>query len=265
MMEDPRFLPGFVLVAFTAALVLVTLLVTGLVGPGPRRPGLVAGGLPLSSLPPAVATAYASGKLAGLFAGMAEAGSSGTQVLIDACASLWLLQRVAWGACAASCLLGLVLGLLRIGKSSDDVPCSVRRALVLFLLPGLGLLVASSVSYPLGKALRVTAAAVMSSEKDDPTRRERGDALLEAEGLGLRGVASIAATSRFIALSILGGHLGGVTAAVVLLGLALPGFILAWRVRFGVSFSMLASTLWLLAAVGSSLVSFGVLDPLRLS
>jgi uncharacterized membrane protein YGL010W len=55
----------------------------------------------------------------------------------------------------------------------------------------------------------------------------------------------------------------GLTAAVVILGLALPGFILAWRVRFGVAFSVLALLVWIAAAVAAGLVAFGVLNPVR--
>jgi hypothetical protein len=60
------------------------------------------------------------------------------------------------------------------------------------------------------------------------------------------------------------GVFGSAAAAVVLLGLALPGFILAWRVRFGATFAALATILWLLAAAGAAVVCFGVVDPLRL-
>jgi hypothetical protein len=254
-MADPRFLTGFVLVALVTMAVLVTLLAAGVSRPGSRRAGLIAGGLPLALLPPVLATAYIAAKLGGLFA--AESG-----VAVDACASLWLLQRVAWGAFAVSCALGFVLGLLRRGDTADDVPCSVRRGLVLVLLPCLGLLVASTLTHRLGKAMRVTA-AVLSSDRSDPAGRARTDAVLEAEGLATRSVGSIAALARFIARSTTLGTFGGVTAAVILLGLALPGFILAWRVRFGTSFLALASAVWLLAAAGGSLVSFGVLLPLR--
>lgn len=49
----------------------------------------------------------------------------------------------------------------------------------------------------------------------------------------------------------------------MLVGLALPGFILAWRVRFGMVFSVLSSAVWLLAAVGAGALSLGAFDPLR--
>jgi len=260
-MPDTRFLPGLILVGFVAVVAFVAV---GFSRPGLRRAGLIAGGLPLCLLPVAVATAYVSGKLVGLFAGMAESGPGGVQSLLEACASLWLLQRVAWGAFAASCICGLVLGLLRLGGAPDDVPCSMRRGLVLLLLPALGLIVASAVTHQLGKAMRVSV-AVMSSDESDSARRTQADAVLEAEGLALQGVGSIAATSTFIARALMVGLFGGITAVIVLLGLAFPGFILAWRVRFGASFLVLASALWLLAAAGASLVSLGVLDPLRLS
>ncbi len=259
-MLDDRLLLGVALVGLGVTVVLVGLIAVGLSLPGPRRAGLVAGGLPLALLPPAVATAYASWKLIDLFSGMAQSGSGGMRPVLDACASLWLLQRMAWGAFAVACLFGLVLGLLRLGRSADDVPCSVRRGLVLVLLPVLALLVVSVLAQQLGKALRVSV-AVVSPQENDPEGKKRADAVLEAEGLPTLGIAAI---SEFISRALIAGSVGGVTAGVVLLGLALPGFILAWRVRFGAPFVALASALWLAAAVGASLVSFGVLDPLRM-
>lgn len=261
-MGDARFLPGLVLVAFVAAVTLVGLLAVGLWWPGARRPGLVAGGLSLCLLAPAVATAYASRQLIGLFAGMAASQSAGNEWLLDAGASLWLLQRVAWGAFAAACVLGLLLGLLRFGRSADEMPCSVRRSVVLFLLPALGLALTCTVTHQLWKAVRVSA-AVMSSSENDPARKARADAVLEAEGLATRGAGSIAAMSSFIARATTAGFFGGLTAVVVLVGLALPGFILAWRVRFGTAFSVLSSAVWLLVAVGAGALSLGALDPLR--
>ena len=262
-MGDARFLPGLVMVAFVAALGLFTLIGVGLSRPGPRRAGLVAGGLPLGLLAPAVATAYASNQLIGLFAGMAESGSGGARPLLEACASLWWLQRVAWAVFAASCILGLLLGLLRFGSSADDTACSLRRGAVLLLLPALGLMVATAVTHQLATALRVSA-AVVSSDANDPASQRRSDAVLEAAGLPTQGPGSIAATSSFIARATTAGFFGGLTALVVLMGLSLPGFILAWRVRFGAAFSVLSSALWLLAAAGAGLVSIGVFDPLRL-
>lgn len=261
MVADPRFLPGLVLVAFVAAAVFVTLLVAGVSRPGPRRAGLISGGLPLALLPPVAAAAYASAKLVGLFGGMAGSGGTGMRMLVDVCAALWVLQRMAWGVFAGTCVLGFLLGLVRSGRPADDVPCSGRRGLVLVLLPVLGLLVASTVTREIVKALRVTT-AVMSAEESDHESRKRSDAVLHAEGLATQGAGSIAAISRFVARATMLGAFGGATAAVILLGLALPGLILAWRVRFGVWFLAFASVLWLLGAAGGSLVTFGVLNPL---
>jgi hypothetical protein len=254
-MGDPRFLGGLVLVAVVTVAVLITLLAAGVSRPGSRRAGLVAGGLTLALLPPALVTSYVSVSL-GLYA--AESGAA----MDAACVSLWLLLRVAWGAFALSCAVGFVLGLLRRGGTADDVPCSVRRGLLLVLLPCLGLVVVSALTYTLGKAVRVTA-AVTSAGWSDPGSRARTDAALEAEGFPMRGSGSIGEVARFVARTATLGTFGGVTAAVILLGLALPGFILAWRVRFGASFLALSSALWLLAAAGASLVSLGAVIPLR--
>ena len=233
----------------------------GLSRPGTQRPGLVASALPLALLQPVVATVYASWKLIEVFAGMAQSGSGGMRLVLDVSASLWMLQRAAWGLFAASCLGGLLIGLLRRGKGSDEVPCSMRRGVVLFLLPALGLVAAGMLAGQLGKAMRV-AVAVVSPDEHDAASQQRSDAVLEAEGLDSKG--SIAAVSGFIARRTIAGTLGGTALAIALLGLALSGFLLAWRVHFGPSFVALASAAWLLAAAGASLVSLGVLDPLRM-
>lgn len=263
-MGDTRFLPGLVLVALAAGVVLVSLLASGFSRPGRRRAGLVAGGLPLALLPPVVASAYASWKLVGLFEGLAQAQAGAARNALEALASLWMLQRVAWGAFVASCIVGLLLGLWRSGRSTDELACSARRGLVLLLLPALGLVAAALATRPLAGALRVSAAVISSDEKD-PASQTRKDAVLEAEGLPTRGSGSIASTSRFVSRALMTGLFGGAIAAVVLLGLALPGFILAWRVGFGAAFTASSSIVWLLAAVGAGLVAFGVLDPLRLA
>lgn len=129
---------------------------------------------------------------------------------------------------------------------------------MLILLPVLALLVVSVLARQLGKVVRVSA-AVVSPQENDPESKKRADAVLEAEGLPTQGIAAV---SEFLSRALIAGSVGGVTAAVVLMGLALPGFILVWRVRFGAPFVVLASAVWLLAAAGASLVSFGVLDPL---
>jgi hypothetical protein len=70
--------------------------------------------------------------------------------------------------------------------------------------------------------------------------------------------------SRFIARGSVVGAFGGTIAAVILLGLAVPGAILAWRVSFGGAFAAISSVLWLVAIVVGGLVAAGVLNPLRL-
>lgn len=252
---------GYALLGLATTTVLIALLAVGFSRPGPERPGLVASALPLALLQPVVAAVYSSWKLIEVFAGMAQSGSGGMRLVLDICASLWMLQRASWGLFAASCLGGLLMGLLRRGKTSDALPCSMRRGLVLLLLPALGLLAAGILAGQLGKAMRV-AVAVVSPDEHDSASRKRSDAVLEAEGLDSKG--SIAAVSGFIARRTIAGALGGGALAIALLGLALSGFLLAWRVRFGGSFLALASAAWLLAAAGASLVAFGVLDPLRM-
>jgi hypothetical protein len=254
-MADPRFLAGFVAVALAILIVLAALLLAGTWRAGARRPGLVAFGLPLALVPPVLAAAYAARKLLGLFSGFAESGDGGSMRLLDACASLGALQRLAWGGFVAACALGLLLSLLPASRAEHQgEACSVRRAALLALLPLLGPLVALPVTLGVARALRVTAAVTSSIE--DPAGRERTDAVLEAAGFSSSGSGSIGAISRFIARATLVGSFGGATAVVVLLGLALPGLILAWRVRFDGTFRAAASVAWLLAAVMGTVVGF---------
>jgi hypothetical protein len=262
-MADGSNLPGFVLVSVTTAAVLLALVALWLTQLGPRRPGLVAGMLPLALVAPVVAIPYASWKLIHMFSGMAQADSptGGMRLVLDAAASLWRLQRFAWGGFAASCAVGVLVGLIRHAGSSDDVRCSVRRGAVLLLIPILGLLAAGALAWQLSKAMRV-AVAVVSPVKDDPASQKRSDDALAAQGLDPQG--HIADISEFIALRMMAGVFGGGAVLIALVGLGLTGLILAWRVRFGTSFLALASAVWLLAGGVASLVSLGVLDPLRL-
>jgi hypothetical protein len=186
----------------------------------------------------------------------------GAGPFLAACEAQWMLQRIAWGAFAAACLLGLGLGLLRFFGADADAQCSHRRGLVLFLLPCLGLLVATLVTHRVARGQRAIVAA-WTADPSDPASRARSEAVLEAEGLPIAGPGSLGVTARFITRSLLVGVFGGATAAVVLVGLAVTGFILAGRVRFGGVFLALASTLWLLATAGGMLAALGVLKPLR--
>jgi hypothetical protein len=257
-MSDPRFLGGVVAVVFVTAFVLVALLLAGVSRPGPRRAGLIAGGLPLALLPPMTAVAYVPAKLIGLVSGVAQAEAGAARLLLDACGSLETLLRLAWGGFAAACVLGLILGLVRSGGPTNDVACSLRRGLVLALLPVLGLLVAGMLTRTVGNALRITA-AVVASDASDPESRARTDAVLEAAGLPTRGSGSIGASARYLARATTLGTFGGITAVPILVGLALPGFILAWRVRFGGAFRAFASAAWLLAAILGGAVGLGAL------
>jgi hypothetical protein len=263
-MADMRYLPGLVFIAVLGAVALVALAALGLSRPPARRAGLVAGGLPLALVPTVAATAYVSLKLVGLFALMGVTGAGSMQQILDTCASLWLVARAGWGAVALASVVGLLLALLRSAPSPQEAPCSARRGFVLVLLPVLGLAIASAVTWEVGRALRVTA-AVVSSIEDDPATKSRSDAALAAEGFATEGSGSLGAISRFIARGAMIGTFGGATAAVILLGLAVPGAILAWRVQFGSAFLAAAASLWLLALVLGALVATGLLNPLRLS
>jgi hypothetical protein len=259
-MTDASFLPGLVLVAVSAGVVLVALAVLGIAWPGRRRAGLVAAGVPLALVPPVAATAIVSWQLVRLFAGMAGTQGGTTQALVAACSALWAVERAAWGAFAVACALGLLLGLVRTG-AEGALPCSGRRGLVLALLPLVALVAAACVTWPVARALRVTT-AVLSSEERDPESRRRADAVLAAEGLATRGSGSLGDISRFIARGTVVGTFGGALCAVVLLGLAVPGAILAGRVSFGVLFLSVSSLVWLLGLAVGGLLAAGVLSPL---
>jgi hypothetical protein len=263
-MGDARFLPGLALVGVTAALAVFVLLLVGLSWPGRRRAGLIAGALPLALLPVVTATAYASWRLVGVFSGLTQDQPGAALNLLEPMGALWAIQRVAWGTSSAACALGLALGFWRSEGATDNASCSARRGLVLLLLPAIALAVAGLTTRPLVKALRVSA-AIVSSVHDDPASQVRTESVLEAEGVQARGAGSIAAAATNISRAMMTGLFGGATAAVVLVGLALPGFILAWRVRFGATFTALSSLTWLLAAAAAALVAAGVVDPLRLA
>ena len=257
-MLDPQILPGLVLVGLGQAAVLVILLAVGLSRPGSSRAGLVAGGMPLALLPLAAATAYASWALLNIFSGALIVQPGATSVVVDACAALWRLERLACGAFAASCALGLLVGLLRFGGASAGNACSPRRGLLLVLLPVLGLALVGGLARQLGAAVRVTAAAI-PTPTDDAETRKRADAVLESEGFGRGHLGKI---PDFIGRSLLLGTFGGATALGILIGLALPGFILAWRIGFGAPFTALATGLWLAGGAAAGLVALGLFDPL---
>jgi hypothetical protein len=260
-MGDESVLAGLVLVALTALPALVALLAT-LTRPAARRAGLVAFALPLALLPPVVATAYGSWSLIRHFSGLA-ASPGATGDLLETFARLWLVQRVAWGSFAGACLVGLAIGLSSLLASrEDDRPrCSARRAAVLLLLPVLALVVAFLASMPFARALRVCS-AVVSADGTDTALHTRAEAALEAEGLAGKGSGSIGRISRFVSRGVVLGVLGGVLGVLVLVGLALPGFVLARRVGFGGAFTLAASAAWLVAGGVASLVALGVVSPL---
>lgn len=262
-MEHEGVLTGFLLVAITA-LAAVVALVAGLARPAGRRAGLVAGGLPLALLPPVATAGYGSWRLVRQLSGLVQAPTA-TGDLTAAFAQAWLLQRVAWGAFAGACLVGLVIGLSSfLGSPGDDGEgprCSARRALVLLFLPVVALLVAGLAARPLARALRV-ASAVVSSDRKDPALQKRAEDVLSAEGFAATGSGSIGSISRFVSGNLVLGVLGGVLGTLVLVGLAAPGFVLAWRVGSGPALAAAASALWLVAAAGAALVALGVIDPL---
>jgi hypothetical protein len=260
-MGDQGVLAGLVLVALTTLVVLAALL-AGLGRPAGRRAGLVAGGLPLALLPPVLTSGYGSWRVIRQFSDLMQASAAPGE-LATVFSRLWLPQRVAWGAFGAACLVGLAVclsSLLAPSGDTDAPRCSPRRGVVLLLLPVLALLVAGLAARPLARALRVSSAVVPSDPKD-PGLRKRGEAVLAEEGFATTGSRYIGRVSAFISQNLMLGVLGGILAGLVLVGLALPGFILSWRVAQGPAFTAAASALWLVAAAGGVLVAAGALDP----
>lgn len=260
-MSDSGFLAGGLLVGLLAVAVLTAMLAFGLTRPGPRRAGLVAGALPLALLVPVLAAVYGAFRMIRAFSAVSGAQGSAQHVM-DASASVWLLIRVSWGGVAVLCLVGLLVGLARFGGGRADPRCSMRRGLVVALLPLLGLLTAGTHVRQLGRGLRV-AAAVTSAHESDPQSVRATEAVLAAEGLPRTG--GIARISRFIARSMLIGSAGGLAVVPVLLGLATTGFILTWRVRFDGGLRLATSAVWALAGLGAGLVALGFFDPLKLT
>jgi hypothetical protein len=261
-MGDEGVLAGFALVALTALPALVALL-AALARPAARRAGLVASALPLALLPPVVATGYGSWELVRHFSGLVASPGATGEDLLSTFARLWLVPRVAWGAFAAACVVGVAVSLsgLLASREADGPRCSARRAAVLLLLPVLALLVAFLAARPLARALRVCS-AVVSADGTGTATHTRAEAALEAEGLGGTPSGSIGRISAFVSRGVVLGVLGGVLGVLVLVGLALPGFVLAWRVGFGTAFTLAASAAWVVAGGMASLVALGVVSPL---
>jgi hypothetical protein len=200
-------------------------------------------------------------KTGGLLGGLQDFGPTGQVQAVTA--SLWQLQSVAWAAFALSCLVGLALGLVRSGGGEPGDASSARRAVVLVMLPLLGLLLTTLVTQRVAKGTRVGAIAL--SSMGDPSARERGDAALEAEGFSTERAGGLGRLARYLSRTTLVGTFGGAFVATVLLGLAVPGFILAWRVRFGASFRAAAAAVWLIGAVFGVVACLGLLAPFRFS
>ncbi len=261
LVSNTDILPGFAVVAATAAAVLATLLVAGLSRPAAGRAGMVGGGLPLALLPPLAASWFVAAKTGGMLGGLQDFGPTGNVEAVTA--SLWQLQSLAWAAFALSCVVGLALAFIRaLGEESGEAS-SARRGAVLVLLPLLGLVLTTLVTHRVAKGTRVATLAL--SNLSDPSAHERVNAALEAEGFGVETPGSLGRLARYLTRTTLVGVFGGAGVATVLLGLAVPGFILAWRAGFGAAFRAAAAAVWLIGAVFGVLASLGLLAPFRFS
>lgn len=247
-------------VAAVALVVLLAALLAVAFQQGQRRAALVAGLAPAALIPAVVAVALGAYQLTGLFAGLAASGGGSAPVLAGA-AEIWRTARLGFGLAALVGLVGLLGGLLRFGSTPASVPaCSARRAAVLSLLPLLAWLVAGLQA----RELRVTLAiaqAVVADTGDDPARKAAVERFLEAQDLGGRGSAGIAAISERIARGIALASLGGGLLAVILLGLAVTGTILAWPVRVGPLFVGVSSGFWFLSTLAAVALALGLGAP----
>lgn len=256
----------FVMAALTAGGLLLVGGVVGLffVHSGPRRAGLVAAALPLALILPTLAVCYGSFSLINAFSGMAVSGGDASAVITAQSRHVWTTVRGAAGIVAMVALLALVLGLVPARERPGGAACSLRRALVLLVLPLCALALSVGLTRQLRSAVRIAQVVVMPA--NDDAGKAAVERLLASEGLGgLTGIGSIAAISDSIALRSTLGSVGALPVLVVLIGLSLTGALLAAPVRMGGGFVAAASLLWLLVALAASAIAAGLGDPLRLA
>lgn len=256
---DSSFAFALAPVVTAAAAAALALVAAAVARPGLRRAGLIATGFPLALVPAVLASAYAAGRVRGYFGGLLH--FDGKAEFLAACAPIWQLQRLAWGAFAALCLTGLALGLVSARRTADGAGCSTRRSVVLMLLPLLALLLSGTLTREVGKLLRVTT-AVVPAEGEGPDRWQHVDAALEAEGFRMKGRGALGRVASFLDQRSLAAMFGGAAALPVLLGLALTGTILAWRAGPPPPFAFVAAALWLVGAAVGGLLAAGLGSPL---
>lgn len=231
---------------------------------GRQRAAIIACALPLGLVPLALTVSYGSHALINTFSGMALSGTGGMAAVTGECQRVWALVRMGSGAFVAVAAVAALLGVLPLGSHADAPACSGRRGLVLLLLPLCGALLAAGLAMQLRSAVRV-ANAVVIDDKNDAARRALVEAVLASEGLGgATGGGGIAAISQHIARRVTVGMVGGLTLAVVLVGLSLTGALIAAPVRVSAAFVASASALWLSAILTAGMVAAGAGHPLRL-
>ncbi len=238
-------------------LVLLVLLATVallLLQKGPRRPALVAPLVPLLALPMLLALALGSFRLVDAFASVALAGSGQIASILAVFREIWFLTRSAAASLALLGLVGLTFGLVR-GVAEDRAPeCSPLRATALLALPAAGLVLLALVVREERTALHVARIVV---ENKTPAN----EAAFAAYGFG-EGSEAIAAVSRRIARAAALGSLGSILAAVILLGLAVTGGLLAWPVRVGKGFTAASSAIWFAVVATGAALAAGLYSPL---
>ena len=245
---------------FIVALVVMALLTHH----GRQRAAIIACALPLGLLPLTLMVSHGSRALINTFSGMALSGTGGMAAVTAECQRVWTLVRMASGVLVAVGAVAALLGLLPLGSRADAPACSGRRGLVLLLLPLGGALLAGGLAAQLRSAVRV-AHAVVVDDKNDAARSALVEKVLASEGLGgAMGAGGIAAISQHIARRVTVGTIGGLTLAIVLVGLPLTGALIAAPVRVSAAFVASASLLWLAVILAAGGVALGAGDPLRL-
>jgi hypothetical protein len=220
---------------------------------GSRRAALVAPLAPLMALPTLLAVALGSWKILDAIASMAMAGSEGGAAFVVAGHEIWLLTRSGGATVAVLGMTGLIGGLIRTGADDPAPECSPLRAVMLLLLPAAALLLLAGVVREERTALHVVR---IVAEDRSPTN----EAALAAYGFG-EGSGSLAAISRRVARATTLGSIGSILAAVILLGLAVTGGLLAWPVRVGLSFTAASALIWVAVVATGAAVAAGVYSP----
>jgi hypothetical protein len=236
-----------------ATLVLLVVAALHLLQKGPRRPALVAPLVPLVGVPMLLAVSLGSFRLINAFASLSLGGTGGSALVLAAGRDIWSLTRIAGGGVAALGAVGLAMGLIRGGGEDRSAACSPSRALALLVLPAAALVLLAGLVREERTALHIARLVVED-------KSAANDAAFAAYGFG-EGSGAIAAVSSRIARATVLGSVGGIVAAVILLGLALTGGLLAWPARVGRVFTAASIAIWIAVVAAGAALAAGLYSP----